>query len=111
MAVTTEIYGDVAFFRLEDELTGDTVGRFQAQVEESLAQGLRNFVIDLEKTEYLDNTGLEAFVDLMDQAERIGGQVKFSGMSSCCRKIFEITRLDRRVDIFETIIDAVRSFH
>lgn len=110
MVFSTEIYGDVAIVRLEDELTGDTLPRFQAQLEGPLREGVRNFVIDMEKTEYLDSAGLEAIVDLMDQAHESAGQVKFSGLGNCCQKIFEITRLDRRVDVYETLIDAVRSF-
>ena len=110
MAITTETYGDVAVARLEDELTSDNAERFRGVLEAPLEDGLRNFVIDLEKTEYLDNAGLEAVQDLMEKLEGIGGQVKFSGLGPGCRKIFELTRLDRRVDIFDSLIDAVRSF-
>ena len=110
MAMTSETYGDVAVARLEDELTSENTDRFRSIIEPPLDEGIRNFVVDLEKTEYLDNAGLEAFEDLMEKLERAGGQVKFSGMGPGCRKIFELTRLDRRVDIFDSLIDAVRSF-
>ena len=110
MAITTETYGDVAVARLEDELTHENVDRFRGIVESPFEDGTRQFVIDLEKTEYLDNAGLESIVDLMEKLEGMGGQVKFSGLGPGCRKIFELTRLDRRVDIFDSLIDAVRSF-
>ena len=110
MAMTTETYGDVAVARLEDELTLDNAERFRIILEPPLEEGIRHFVIDLEKTEYLDNAGLEAMFDLMEKLEGTGGQVKFSGLGPGCRKIFELTRLDRRVDIFDSLIDAVRSF-
>ena len=111
MPMTAETYGDVAVARVDDELTGDNVARFQGILEPSLEEGIRNFVIDMEKTEYLDNAGLEAIDDLMQQLEQLGGQVKFSGLGQSCRKIFELTRLRKRVDIFDTLIDAVKSFH
>ena len=110
MPITTETYGDVAVARLEDELTLDNVSRFEAVLEQPTEEGIRNFVIDLEKTEYLDNAGLEAFDDLIVRLEKSGGQVKFSGLGVTCRKIFELTRFDRRVDTFDSLIDAVRSF-
>jgi len=111
MPITTETYGDVAVARLEDELTLDNVSRFETVLEQPTEEGIRNFVIDLEKTEYLDNAGLEAFDDLIVRLEKVDGQVKFSGLGPNCRKIFEMTRFDRRVDTFDSLIDAVRSFH
>ena len=111
MAIKTETYGDVAVVRLDDELTADTVSRFDSVVQGPLGDGIRNVVVDMEKTEYLDNAGLEAIVDLKERLQGEGGQLKFSGLAAGCRKIFELTRLDRQVDIFETLIDAVRSFH
>ncbi len=111
MAFKTEIYGDVAVIRLDDELTGDNVPRFQNALDPSLQEGIRNVVVDMEKTEYLDNSGLEAFADLRDRLQEAGGQLKLSGLGASCRKIFELTGLDKQVDLFETLIDAVKSFH
>jgi anti-anti-sigma factor len=111
MAISTETYGDVAVTRLDDELTQDNVARFESVVEQLLTDGIRQLVIDMEKTEFLDNAGLEAIDDLMLRLDKSGGQVRFSGLGATCRKIFEITRFDRRSDIFESLIDAVRSFH
>jgi anti-anti-sigma factor len=111
MAIATETYGNVAVTRLEDELTQDNVVHFETATDQLLGDGILNLVIDMEKTEYLDNAGLEAIDDLMARLDKCGGQVKFSGLGFTCRKIFEITRFDRRSDIFESLIDAVRSFH
>lgn len=111
MAIATETYGSVAVTRLDDELTQDNVPRFETVVEQILSDGIQQIVIDMEKTEYLDNAGLEAFDDLMARLESSGGQLKFSGLGPTCRKIFELTRFDRRTDVFESLIDAVRSFH
>lgn len=110
MPIATETYGEVVVVRLDDELTGDNVVRFQNALEQPLEEGIRNFVMDMEKTEYLDNAGLEAIDDLIQDVGKTAGQVKFSGLGAGCRKIFEVTRLDRRVDVFDSLIDAVRSF-
>lgn len=111
MPITTEQYGDVTVARLEDELTQENVSRFEAMLEQPLEEGIRNIVIDMEKTECLDNAGLEALDDLIRRLETAGGQLKTSGLGPTCRKIFELTRFDRRIDIFDSLLDAVRSFH
>ncbi len=111
MAIASETYGDVAVARLEDELTADNVARFENILDQSVKEGVRNFVIDMEKTEYMDNAGLEAIDELSTRLENSGGQLKFSGLGPGCRKVFELTRFDRRFDLFDSLIDAVRSFH
>jgi anti-anti-sigma factor len=110
MPIATETYGDVVVARLEDELTAENVSRFESVVRLPLDDGIRNFVIDMEKTEVLDNAGLEAMDTFGERLEEIGGQLKFSGLGPACRKIFELTRFDRRFDLFDSLIDAVRSF-
>ncbi len=111
MQITTEQYGDVIVVRLEDELTQENVSRFEAVLEHPQEDGTRNIVIDMEKTESLDNAGLEALDDLIRRLNACDGQLKMSGLGPTCRKIFELTRFDRRVDIFDSLLDAVRSFH
>lgn len=80
-------------------------------LEPALHEDLRHCVLDMEKTEYLDNAGLESIDDLMARLIQSGGQLKASGLRAGCRKIFELTRFDRRIDLFDSLIDAVRSFH
>lgn len=111
MAIHTEVYGDVAVLRLDDELTSENVTRFRGVLDDSLRNKLRYFVLDLERTEYVDSAGLEAVDDLLARSRELGGQVKASGLGAGCRKIFELTRFDRRIDLFDNLIDAVRSFN
>jgi anti-anti-sigma factor len=110
MPMVAEIYGEVAVARLEDELTEDNLGRFDAMVERPLEEGVHNVVIDMEKTEYIDNAGLESLENLRDRLEALGGHLKYSGLGLTCRKIFEMTRFDQRIEVFDNMLDAVRSF-
>lgn len=38
------------------------------------------------------------------------GDVKISTSNNANRKILEITRLDQHLEVFDSVIDAVRSF-
>ena len=40
-----------------------------------------------------------------------GGEVKIATTNSANRKILEITRLDQHLEVFDSVIDAVKSFH
>jgi len=60
--------------------------------------------------EFIDSSGLAAFVRLFKRV-RIGeGDVRLCGLRPEVFKIFELTRLNRVFDIFETRAEAVGSF-
>ena len=110
MPVDIERYGDVVVARLEDELVEDSVGRLTAALAPTLAQGCRQLVVDFEKTELIDSAGLECVSDLSEQLQQSGGAVKVSGLGETCHKVFEMTRFDKRFEVFGSLIDAVKSF-
>jgi anti-sigma B factor antagonist len=110
MPVDIERYGDVVVAKLEDELIEDSVARLTGALEASLAQGIRQLVIDFEKTEQLDSAGLETLLDISEKVQQANGSVKISGLSETCRKVFEMTRFDKRFELFGSLLDAVKSF-
>ena len=42
--------------------------------------------------------------------ERCSGDLKISTSNAANRKILEITRLDQQLEVFDSVIDAVKSF-
>jgi anti-sigma B factor antagonist len=58
----------------------------------------------------LDSTGLSTLLDAQDELRAHGGDLKIATTNNVNRKILEITRLDQRVEVFDSVIDAVKSF-
>ena len=110
MAMEIERYGDVVVAGLDDELVLENMGRFEELVGEALQDGCSNFVIDLEKTEFVDSAGLRSLLGLLETAQAQGGSVRVSGLDRNCRKIFEMTRFDKKFETFSSLVDAVKSF-
>ena len=110
MAASAEQYGDVIVISVESEFTGDTVQQFRGVVEEQLAGGGAWFVLDMEKAVSIDSAGLEALLWFRDEVEAHTGLVKVCALDETCRKIFELTRFDRKFEVFETATDAIKSY-
>ena len=107
MNLPTEIFGEVIVVHTPDELGSDQTDGFEAY----LATLERNrIVLDLDNTEMINSTGLTALVDAQDRLREEGGQVKIATTNFFNRKILEITRLDQQLEVFESVIDAVKSF-
>ena len=108
MNLPTEIFGDVIVVHTPQELGSDQRDGFEAYV--STLERI-NVVLDLDNTETLDSEGLTALLNVQDNLRDKQGEVKVATTNSANRKIMEITRLDQQLEVFESVIDAVKSFH
>jgi anti-sigma B factor antagonist len=64
--------------------------------------GAHQLLIDLTATDYLDSTAMGALVGVMKKVAESGGWVRLVGPSPRIRRLFEITRLDRILPIFDS---------
>ena len=109
MQLQTEIHGDVLVAHTPLELADDLAAAFARQVGEYVAAGRCRLVFRMDRTERLDGPGLTALLDLRDAAGAAGGRTAACGLSDVSRDIFAVTRLDRRIETFDDLIDAVNA--
>ncbi|MDZ7619905.1 MAG: STAS domain-containing protein [Patescibacteria group bacterium] len=107
MNLPTEVFDDVVVVHAPEELASDQRASFAACV---CGLDRTRVVIDLDNTETLDSKGLEAILEIQDRLHGAGGGVRLAATNPVNRKIFEITRLDRQIEMFDSVVDAVRSF-
>ncbi|OHB81772.1 MAG: anti-anti-sigma factor [Planctomycetes bacterium RBG_16_64_12] len=107
MNLPTEIFGHVIVVHTPEEFGEDQAGPFEAYVP-TLERN--NVVLDLDSTERLDSAGLGALLNVYDKLREEGGDLKITTTNFSNRKILEITRLDQQLEVFSSVIDAVKSF-
>lgn len=107
MKLPTEVFGDVVVVHTPEEISGDS-----AALLESFLTSLErhNVIVDLDGTETVEGGGLEALLNAQEALRALQGDLKISTRNTTNRKILEITRLDQQLEVFETVIDAVKSF-
>jgi len=69
--------------------------------------GATHLLIDLRATDYLDSTAMGALVGVLRRTAERGGWVRLVGPGPRIRRLFEITRLDQILPIFETEEEAL----
>jgi anti-sigma B factor antagonist len=107
MKLPTEVFGNVVVVHTPEELGADTA----VQLEKFLtAQDRSNVIVDLDGSETIDSGGLEALLGAQEALRALAGDLKLSTSNPANRKILEITRLDQQIEVFDTVIDAVKSF-
>ena len=107
MNLPTEIFGEVIVVHTPEELNTDKIDGFLVCVS---ALERNKVVFDLDHTEMLDSAGLTALLDVQDRVRQGGGETKIATTNAANLKILEITRLDRQLEVFSSVIDAVKSF-
>lgn len=103
----TEIFGDVLVVHAPDELNEEHAAPFCRFLT---GQERVKVVVDLDGVETLDSAGLTALLDAQDAFRATQGDLKLIAGHSINRKILDITRLDEQLEVYETVIDAVKSF-
>lgn len=91
------------------ELDAGNVGNLKADMAEILEVS-PNVVMDLHRTQFVDSSGLGAILSFLRQVSARGGDLKLCGMTKQVRTAFELVRMHRIFDIFETREEAVRAF-
>lgn len=67
-------------------------------------------VLDLETIDFIDSTGLGALVSCLREAHTTEGEVKLCGLTKRVRALFELVRMHRVFEIFNTSVEAVNSY-
>ena len=67
-------------------------------------------VVSMQEVPYLDSVALEGFAEVADELSDRSVKLKMVQVTPTCREVFELTALSERLQFFEEIQDAVRSF-
>lgn len=112
MEYEIEEKGSVSIVRINEEratiLQG--VDELKKALLDIIEQGHVNLVVDMSKVEFADSSMLGALVSALKMVTRKRGDLKIVGLNPPVRAIFELTRLYRVFEIFESRDDAVASF-
>lgn len=67
-------------------------------------------ILDLSQLKFVDSSGLGAMLSFLRQLNGMGGDLKLCGMSKPIRALFELVRMHRVFEIFNTREEAAASF-
>jgi anti-sigma B factor antagonist len=83
---------------LESRVDAHVAGAFRTALVERIDQGHRNVMVNMEKVEFIDSSGLGALVSAL---KRIGrdGELRVCSLNASVRSMFELTRLNRVIAI------------
>jgi len=67
-------------------------------------------VINLNEVSYVDSSGLATLVEMLKKTRSYGGKMRLASLAPKVKSLFEITKLEKLFDIFDTEEDAGVNF-
>ncbi len=94
----------------EQRATVEISSILKEELLEKIEEGNQNVIVDLSSSDFVDSSFLGALVAGLKKATMKSGDLKIVGLQAPVRAMFELTRLYRIFDIFDTQEEAINSF-
>jgi anti-sigma B factor antagonist len=103
--------GDVSIFELKGTITlgeGDVV--LKKAIQESLKDGDKKILLDLDKVKYMDSSGIGELVACYTSVTNRGGQLKLLNLKSRILELLQVTQLLQVFQAYDEEGEALESF-
>jgi anti-sigma B factor antagonist len=98
----------MAVLTLRGEIDVYTAPRMRQAIVDLVDAGSLNVVIDMEKVDFLDSTGLGVLVEGLKRVKTRGGNLSIVITQDKILKIFDITGLNKAFPIYGSLEDALK---
>jgi anti-sigma B factor antagonist len=98
-----------AIIDVEGELTAFAEGVLMDAYNQASAEGRRVIILNFEGLEYMNSSGIGLLVTLLIRINRERQKLLTYGLSEHYRNIFQITRLDDAISIYDTEEEAIQA--
>ncbi len=110
MEIKLEQVGDVTVAQVcEEMLSANNVQDFKSEMAKILKPGSK-VVLDMGKIKFVDSSGIGGLLSCVNNLSSSDSQLKLSNVTIQVRNLFELVRVHRFLNVFNTSEEAVRSF-
>ncbi len=92
---------------IEGSIDGTSSAEFRREMDALIRSGARNLIVDGERVDYINSSGLGTILMYMEELERLGGKLVLSRMSDKALMVIEMLGFAPTLDIVEDETEAV----
>lgn len=112
MELRETIEDDVVILELVENFLGETDGVVLIDaVNDYIADGYINFVIDMRDLEHINSAGLGILITANEKVRKAGGKMLLTHLNDRNIKLFKVTKLEHVFTILANIKDALKLFN
>lgn len=103
--------GKIAILEVKGTLLGDEeTDQLRLAVADFIEQGNKCLIVNLQKVNYLNSSGVGAIIAAHASYSKNGGEVCLTGVSDNVQNLLAITRLVDVFEVYESVDEAIESF-
>ena len=110
MKIAEYVGNNIVILEPHGRFTIETIHYFRRAVAKRIDQGWNRMIVDLQNVDYMDSAGLGALVYAYTSCRRRGIRMVLVRVSGKNRELLRITKLLTVFDVYETTLEAERSF-
>jgi anti-sigma B factor antagonist len=110
MKIAEYVGNGIVILEPHGRLTVETIQYFRRAVARRIDQGWNRMIVDLQHVGYMDSAGLGALVYAYTSCRRRGTRMVLVRVAGKNRELLHITKLLTVFDVYETTLEAERSF-
>lgn len=105
-----KVVGDATVCSLSGEININTSPEMRKIFDELEAKKTKKVVLDLAAVTYIDSSGLATLIEMLRRMKRYDGRLRLCNLSEKIRSLFEITKLTKLFEMFNTEEEALSGF-
>lgn len=105
--MTETINGNTIIHVNEERLDAHNSAELKLEFLKLFESGNQNLLVDLKEVRFIDSSGLGALVSGFKNATTNHATLRLACLQPQVRSMFELTRLHRVFEIFQTVADAI----
>ena len=110
MKIAEYVGNNIVILEPHGRLTIETIQYFRRAVARRIDQGWNRMIVDLQNIDYMDSAGIGTLVYAYTSCRRRGTRIVLVRVSGKNRELLRITKLLTVFDVYETTLEAERSF-
>jgi len=110
MEITKEKKGDIVVLHIDGKVNVTSTPQLMTELQNLIEDGTNFILLDLEKVAFLSSSGIGTIAATFNDLKERDGALKLAGLSSELLHVFEITGLNKRIQILKTVEEGLSSF-
>lgn len=100
----------VVILNVSGELDALVAPQLKDKITQDIEDGESKFIINFEEVVHINSLALGILRGKLKTTREAGGDIKLSNLSEHIKSIFEMIGLDELFEIYETELEAIKSF-
>jgi anti-sigma B factor antagonist len=100
--IREERKNDAVVCYLEGEVNINNSPELRKAFDGIINRNEKKVIVDFSAVSYIDSSGLATLIEMFQRLKKIGGKMRFSNMEQKIKNVFEITKLHKLFEIFDT---------